>query len=53
MTAKIVLASGNKGKVAELSAMYPRWQDFQAVRRQFDPQGQMLNAHLRQLFVKA
>lgn len=39
--------------VAELSALYPRWQEFQAVRRQFDPQGQMLNAHLRQLFVKA
>lgn len=35
----------------ELSAMYPRWHDFQAVRKQFDPQGRMLNAHLRKLFV--
>ena len=38
---------------AELQAMYPRWQDFQAVRQQFDPQGRMLNAHLRQLFLQA
>ena len=38
---------------AELSTMYPRWQDFQRVRQQFDPQGQMLNAHLRKLFLKA
>lgn len=38
---------------AELSAMYPRWQDFLAVRQQFDPQGRMLNAHLRKLFIKA
>ncbi len=38
---------------AELSAMYPKWQDFQQVRQQFDPQGRMLNAHLRKLFAKA
>ena len=38
---------------AELRAMYPRWQDFQSVRKQFDPQGRMLNAHLRKLFVQA
>lgn len=37
----------------ELSAMYPRWADFQRVRQQFDPQGRMLNAHLRKLFVQA
>ncbi|MES2090329.1 MAG: D-arabinono-1,4-lactone oxidase [Pseudomonadota bacterium] len=37
----------------ELSAWYPRWADFQEVRQQFDPQGRMLNAHLRKLFVKA
>lgn len=37
----------------ELSTMYPRWTDFQAVRQQFDPQGRMLNAHLRKLFVAA
>ncbi|HEX5310851.1 D-arabinono-1,4-lactone oxidase [Aquabacterium sp.] len=37
----------------ELSAMYPKWSDFQAVRQQFDPQGRMLNAHLRKLFANA
>ena len=35
---------------AELSALYPRWNDFQAIRRQLDPQGRMLNPHLRALF---
>ena len=38
---------------AELARMYPRWQDFQRVRQQFDPQGRMLNEHLRRLFLKA
>jgi FAD-linked oxidoreductase len=38
---------------AELSTMYPRFKDFQAVRQRFDPQGRMLNAHLRKLFLKA
>ena len=37
----------------ELAAMYPKWQDFQQVRQQFDPQGRMLNAHLRKLFANA
>ncbi len=36
---------------ADLAALYPRWRDFQAVRQQFDPQGRMLNPHLKQLFV--
>jgi FAD/FMN-containing dehydrogenase len=37
---------------AELAALYPRhWQDFQEVRRELDPAGKMLNAHLRKLFV--
>lgn len=34
----------------ELAALYPRWYDFQEIRRSFDPQGRMLNPHLRQLF---
>lgn len=38
---------------AELSKMYPRWADFQAVRRRLDPQGRLLNAHLRQVFGQA
>jgi FAD-linked oxidoreductase len=35
---------------AELAALYPRWKDFQALRRQMDPRGRMLNPHLRALF---
>lgn len=38
---------------AELSRLYPRWADFQALRRRFDPQGRLLNAHLRQVFGQA
>lgn len=34
----------------ELTALYPRWNDFQALRRQMDPRGRMLNPHLRALF---
>ncbi|WP_374593512.1 D-arabinono-1,4-lactone oxidase [Aquabacterium sp.] len=37
-------------QAAELAAVYPRWKDFQALRRQLDPQGRLLNAHLSQLF---
>ena len=33
-----------------LAALYPKhWQDFQEVRRTLDPQGRMLNAHLRHI----
>jgi FAD-linked oxidoreductase len=35
---------------ADLSALYPRWKDFLAVRAQLDPTGRMLNPHLRSLF---
>jgi FAD-linked oxidoreductase len=35
---------------ASLAARYPRWEDFQRVRRQLDPHGTFLNAHLRRLF---
>jgi FAD-linked oxidoreductase len=35
---------------AQLAPRYPRWSDFQQLRRSFDPQGRMLNAHLRSLF---
>jgi FAD/FMN-containing dehydrogenase len=34
----------------ELASAYPRWADFQRVRRHFDPQGRMLNDHLRKVF---
>jgi FAD/FMN-containing dehydrogenase len=33
-----------------LHALYPRAQDFIAIRRELDPQGVFLNAHLRELF---
>nr|WP_256562534.1 MULTISPECIES: D-arabinono-1,4-lactone oxidase [unclassified Pseudomonas] len=29
-----------------LQALYPRWQEFQQVRRELDPNGKFLNAHL-------
>ncbi|HEV6965318.1 MULTISPECIES: D-arabinono-1,4-lactone oxidase [Roseateles] len=35
---------------AQLQALYPRFADFQALRRRLDPEGKMLNAHLGQLF---
>ena len=35
---------------AELRAAYPRWDDFQRVRRELDPQGRMLNPYLARLF---
>ena len=34
----------------ELAALYPRWNDFLALRQQMDPQGRMLNPHLRSMF---
>ena len=33
-----------------LAALYPRWRDFQEVRRELDPEGRLLNAHLHTLF---
>jgi len=43
------------GKLHSLSAhdftgMYPRWKDAMEVRRTLDPNGRLLNAHLRRLF---
>ena len=35
---------------SQVQAMYPRYDDFVAVRRQFDPDGIFLNDHLRSLF---
>ncbi len=35
---------------AELSALYPRWPDFQRIRATLDPQGMFLNDYLRALF---
>jgi FAD-linked oxidoreductase len=33
-----------------LRALYPRWDEFLAVRRRVDPAGRFLNAHMRTLF---
>jgi FAD-linked oxidoreductase len=38
---------------ATLATLYPRWNDFQAVRRALDPRGRMLNAFTRKLFGEA
>lgn len=32
---------------ARLEPLYPRWRDFQEVRRTLDPEGRLLNPHLR------
>jgi FAD-linked oxidoreductase len=37
-------------KAAQLSALYPRWHDFQTVRQRLDPDGLFLNDYLRGLF---
>lgn len=34
----------------QLGAIYPRWNDFLAVRQELDPEGRMLNPYLRGLF---
>lgn len=34
----------------ELTELYPRFRDFMELRRELDPQGRMLNPHLRALF---
>ena len=34
----------------DLAPLYPRWNDFLALRAQFDPQGVFLTPHLRELF---
>lgn len=36
-----------------LAPLYPRWDDFQRVRRRLDPQGRLLNPHLRKLLEPA
>lgn len=38
-------------KAAELAKLYPKhWQDFQEVRKSLDPNGQLMNAHLKDIF---
>ncbi len=37
-------------KAADFATMYPRWDDFCALRRKLDPEGRLLNAHLKDVF---
>jgi hypothetical protein len=37
-------------KAADLARLYPRFDDYRALRRRLDPQGKLLNAHLRGIF---
>lgn len=37
---------------ATLKHMYPRWDDFQRVREQLDPEGRFLNPYLKRLFLE-
>ena len=34
----------------QLTRLYPRFEEFRSIRQQMDPQGRMLNDHLRKLF---
>jgi FAD-linked oxidoreductase len=36
--------------VADFAALYPRWNDFQRVREELDPEGRMLNPYLKRVF---
>ena len=35
----------------DFAALYPRWAEATALRREIDPEGRMLNAHLRKVFL--
>ena len=35
----------------DFAALYPRWSDAAALRQEIDPEGRMLNAHLRKVFL--
>ena len=35
---------------ADFEKLYPRWEDFQRIRRRLDPTGKFLNSHLKRIF---
>lgn len=39
-----------KAKAAELSKLYPKWNDFTELRKELDPKGKFLNPYLSELF---
>jgi FAD-linked oxidoreductase len=41
----------NSLKGTDFAALYPRWKDFSALRREMDPDGRFLNAYLKGLFL--
>lgn len=41
-----------KVKHKELSQMYPKWKQFEALRKELDPKGKFLNGYLKELLVK-
>lgn len=46
--AKIHSMKGNA-----LRKLYPEWDTFQSIRKQFDPQGVFLNDHLKEIFIES
>lgn len=40
----------NSLQTADFAALYPRWKDFNDLRRQMDPEGRMLNPYLKGVF---
>jgi FAD/FMN-containing dehydrogenase len=40
----------NSLKAPDFAALYPRWKDFNDLRRQMDPEGRMLNPYLKGVF---
>lgn len=38
---------------ADFAKMYPRWNEFKAIRKDIDPEGRMLNEHLKLVFGEA
>lgn len=41
-----------KIKHKEISKMYPKWKEFQDLRKELDPKGKFLNGYLKEIFVK-
>jgi FAD-linked oxidoreductase len=39
----------NNLKAADFAALYPRWNDFVALRRDMDPEGRLMNGYLRRI----
>ncbi len=37
-------------RAADFATLYPRWEDFRALRRKLDPNGRLLNSHLKEVF---